>query len=721
MRWLVPNRLIRTVGRVLLLVIVAGCQRRPEPPRAPPLNLLIVTFDTTRADRLGCYGATRARTPVLDKLAAEGARFAHALAAAPITLPSHATLFTGRYPLAHGVRDNGLFSLADAETTLAEILRGYGYTTGAAVGSYPLSARFGLAQGFDFYDDRVGIAFEDFDGRRVVPKTRLFFDERRAARVNDAFLGWLEVHLAEQGHRPFFGWVHYFDPHQPFEPPPPYNQTFADDPYQGEIAYADESLGTLLGHLERLGLTDRTLILVAGDHGEGLGDHEEVTHSLLNYETTLHVPLIIRGPGVPRATVIERRVGLVDVVPTVLELLGRTRAEGIQGESLVPLLAGEARSAPPYYAETVSPRLAQGWGELRTLYWETYKYIHGPRPELFDLEVDPRERADISHERPNLAHQMREQLSRFMADHAGTTRRPPPVIDPEVSEHLAALGYLQGSVDEPPVITETLSTDGTAPQDRVVDVAPVSRVKQALFTKRFLVARDTALELVKRDPENRYYLSLLAGAQAGLGLIDDALWTYRRIEELSPGEPTRRLLTDMAAAYRQKGQRAEAVSLMRRSEQRRQTAGGQYQMGVLLAAEGDQAAAALALGRALELDPAFVPARVERAVLLARQGAADLATADFERAIRDQPYFAKAYYNYGTFLLSRDEHDRALARFERALQIEPGYLQAQYALIALYLRRGEKDRAQALFADLEAKAPEHDLTQQARRVMEATP
>ncbi|MCP5004589.1 MAG: sulfatase, partial [Planctomycetes bacterium] len=282
--------LVLTVLLVLTALLGLGCRK------SEPWNVVLVTFDTTRADRLGAYGRTTAVTPTLDALAAEGFLFERCRSAAPVTLPSHSTLLTGTYPNVHGVRDNSVFALPPASVTLAEVLREHGYRTAAAVGSFVLDHQFGVDQGFELYDDAITQEHEDYWGRRTVDKLApFFFDERPAERVNAAVLPWLRERLARPG-EPFFVWLHYWDPHHPHIPPAPYNQLFATDLYQGEIANADAALGRVIGELRRADALERTLVVMTADHGEGEGEHGEETHSLLAYDTTLHVPLIVRVP-----------------------------------------------------------------------------------------------------------------------------------------------------------------------------------------------------------------------------------------------------------------------------------------------------------------------------------------------------------------------------------------------------------------------------------------
>ena len=306
----------------------ATLRRLGEPARAKGYDLLVITMDTTRADRIGCYGYGRAETPHVDELARRGVRFAQAIAPTPITLPSHASLFTGLYPPAHGVRNNGTFALGSNQTTLAELLGAAGYATGAAVGAFVLEARFGLDQGFESYDDTV------------VPRARgaaeHTFAERRAAAVTDSAIAWLGGHLEGEDRKPFFIWAHYFDPHGPYRPPEPYGERFSGSPYDGEIAYTDAEIGRLLRFIDERGDEDRTLVLLTADHGEALGDHGETTHSILVHDSTIRIPLIFSCPSLFDDAYVagDRVVSLVDVMPTLLSLLGVAAEQAFDGEDV---------------------------------------------------------------------------------------------------------------------------------------------------------------------------------------------------------------------------------------------------------------------------------------------------------------------------------------------------------------------------------------------------
>ncbi len=705
-------------GAVALLLTLAlsagGCGE------APRLNLLLVTFDTTRADHIGCYGNESIRTPAIDALAAEGVRFAHAVSAVPITTPSHSTIMTGKYPIAHGVRDNGMFVLSEDQLTLAEVLRQAGWATAAAVGSYPLTAKFGLDQGFDFYDDHVTGNFENAQGTEVVARNRLFFDERRAARVNEAVLPWLTEHAAE----PFFLWVHYFDPHQPHEPPRPYDQLYGTDLYDGEIAYSDEALGNLLRKLRELGVWDRTLVVFSADHGEGLNEHRELTHSIQVYDTTQHVPLIVRLPDIPparRGAVVDTRVGTVDIVPTVLELLGQAIPEGVQGRSLAAdVRSGSVPAAPvPLYAETLSPRLAYNWGELRAFYDGDFKYIFGPRPELYDLASDPRELDDLVEARPETAEAMQRRLARFLEDNAAPDLATAVEMDQETRRRLMALGYIHASDGTAETIEEVLRPGGISPQDRVVDVSDFSNAKQLLFQRQPLAARELALGLVEKAPENPIYLELVAGADLQLGHLDRALANLEKIRQLeSGGMAAANLLHRLGSLYLQRRQYSRALAATRESQTLEPSAGGRYLEANVLKALGRKEEEVAALSAALELDAAYVPARVDLAVHQARQGDEAAAAASFRRALADEPYYPKAHYNYGTFLLGGEDPEQAVAHFRRATELDPSYLQAHYALVAVHLGLGRTEEARQYFSKLDGLAPGSPEAEQARKILE---
>lgn len=401
---------------VAAMACACGSPRQTE----TPASVLLVTIDTLRADRLGAYGDARARTPVLDGLARQGAVFERAYTPVPITLPAHVSLMTGLLPPAHGVRGNGAFALGPGLPTLAEILKASGRRTAAFIGGFPLTRRFGLGRGFDEYDDAMSKA----------PGVNYDLAERRARDVVDAARKWLAANAGA-----VFVWVHLFDPHAPYDPPAGFR---TDDLYRDEIAGVDAALGALLSAWDARPGED--MVVVTSDHGEAFGEHGEWSHSLFVYDTTLHVPLIIRGPGFEPGSRSRVTVGLTDLAATILEG-SRVRGGALPGVSLGSALGPEARDRP-LYAETLAPRLDFGWSDLRAWREGGLKWIRAPKPEMYALDADPAEERNRAAEDPVRARAMDAALARALAvtGEKNAVRAP----DPESAERLRALGYVQG-------------------------------------------------------------------------------------------------------------------------------------------------------------------------------------------------------------------------------------------------------------------------------------
>jgi arylsulfatase A-like enzyme/Flp pilus assembly protein TadD len=422
---------------ILLLVAALSVPARPACPAAADeirrdggLNVLLVTLDTTRPDRLGAYGYKKARTPALDSLAAGGVRFAHAYCPVPMTLPSHCAILTGTTPLYNKVHNNGTYYLNEDIVTLTERLREKGYRTGAFVSSFNVDSRFGVGKGFDVFDDRFG---ED-------EMIKTFRSERRAGETTAAFLRWLDG----KPDGPFFSWIHYYDPHMPYDPPPPFKEEFADT-YDGEIAYMDSCFAKVLARLREKGLLERTLIVVAGDHGEALGEKGEVDHGVFIYDVTMKVPLLFHAPrNLPRGRVVESRVRLIDIMPTVLDALKMPIDKAVQGTSLLPYMEGRKKDDLPCYLESYYPLETYGWSELVGLIDGDWKFIRAPRPELYNIKADPGEAQDLVQKRAGTASEMmrklKDTIAAFTSDHALSRRK----LSREEEERLRSLGYVGG-------------------------------------------------------------------------------------------------------------------------------------------------------------------------------------------------------------------------------------------------------------------------------------
>src|SRR5712691_1475398 len=378
------------------------------PPANDPPNVLLITIDTVRADHVGCYGYKFIETPYLDALAAAGVRFTNAYTPVPITLPAHSVMLTGTYPMRTGMHDFSGNRLNASQPTLATLLHARGYTTGAVLGSAVLDSRFGLNRGFDFY-------YDHFDFSRLDEKN-IDAMMRPGNEVTDLALRWLEGNRR----KPFLLWVHLYDAHHPYNPPSPYLQKYRTRPYDGGIAFVDAQVGRLVASLKAKGIYDRTLIVVAGDHGEGLGEHGEKTHGFFIYDTTLHVPLIFKLPADPgkQEPVVSESVNLADLLPTILDVLGAAKPKELQGRSLVEAMKGKTAGAPgENYAETYLPRIHFNWSELRGVRFRQYHFIDAPRPELYDLSADPHELKNLYSLQRAVSNEMRKSLGQLIAQY----------------------------------------------------------------------------------------------------------------------------------------------------------------------------------------------------------------------------------------------------------------------------------------------------------------
>jgi arylsulfatase A-like enzyme len=403
----------------ILVGLLAGCGQE-----APARNLVVVTLDTTRTDYLSAYGSTRAFTPGVDSLAATGIVFDHAVSAAPLTLPAHTSLFTGLLPPRHGVRDNADRPLAEHYVTLAEVLRSRNFSTAAFVASAVLGRDRGLTQGFDVYSD--GSQFNHWNRRRT---------ERRGDEVVGEAVTWLRQ---RRGSR-FFLWIHLYDAHAPYEPPAPFDNLYSSNPYAGEIAFADAQLGWLIDELRRDGNMKNTIVIVAGDHGESLGDHGEREHGMFLYETVARVPLVIHAPRL-QARRVAAVTRLVDVMPTALDLLG-IDVPVVDGVSLVASMRGQVRSPDlDGYSESLYPARF-GWSPVRSIRDGRFKLIDSPRPELYDLARDPLEQHNLYFERPSVAAAMSRRLASLDSRRWASGERPFQLA-PDSWERIRALGYV---------------------------------------------------------------------------------------------------------------------------------------------------------------------------------------------------------------------------------------------------------------------------------------
>lgn len=419
------------VASILMALLLLSACNATSTKKVKRQNILLITIDTLRPDRVSCYGYSHVDTPNIDKLATEGVLFLRTFAHNPLTLPSHANILLGTTPLQHGVHDNGLFRVPEGLLNLAIYLKNMGYRTGAFVGSFPLDARFGLNSGFDIYDQNYPAGAD----------LEFIYSERKAEAVISSAINWLKGEDNNKDrNQPWFLWIHCFDPHQPYMPPEPFASQFKNDLYSGEVAYVDSVLGQLFDYLEKTNQWSSTIKIFTGDHGQSLGEHGESTHGYFAYNSTLWVPLVISSPGF-RARRVEDNVCHIDIFPTICELLGNSPPDHLQGQSLVPAMKGRRLRPRKIYFESLYAYYRRGWAPLRGFIEDRKKFIDSPVPELYDLKDDFDETKNLA--TPSLSRE-KEQLSSLIRSLSTAARESRYYPNAQVRDKMTSLGYVGG-------------------------------------------------------------------------------------------------------------------------------------------------------------------------------------------------------------------------------------------------------------------------------------
>jgi choline-sulfatase len=641
--------------------------------QTPKFNLLLVTLDTVRADRLGSYGYRQADTPTLDRLAREGVRFVDATTQAPLTGPAHAALLTGTYPARYGVRDNGTTPLPGGVATLASVLQKAGYQTGGFIGAFILDRPYGFAQGFDAFDSR----FDRFDAGDKLKA------ERPAAQVVAPALDWLG-RLGRD--RPFFAWVHLYDAHAPYAPPPPYNTRFAGQPYDGEIAYVDSAVGRLIAKLEAIGALERTIVVAIGDHGESLGDHGEEDHGLFLYDSVLRIPWIMRLPDRVRAgAVVTEQVRAIDLMPTVLEALGVAPPGRLDGLSVMGVVRGKPRPAPPLsYAETWYPKLHYGWSALRSARVGEWKLVDAPRPELYDLRKDATERTNVIDGQQTVAGRLGTELRGVADGLVGTAPAAAPMPDRETIERLRSLGYVGF------VAPGASTAGGPDPKDMV----PKLREYRMLMTEATSAIRrgDLAVAAVRLRRasainERAYDVHVSLGdVYLQQRQFDQAVGEYEAASLLNPqsADP----LVAAAAALVEQGRLDQAAARLDRAlalePQSPEVAVGR---GRLAERQGRTADALALYESAVGLNPSYARARALLANVALRLGRLDTARLQFAALLGLGFEPARSHYGLGRVAETAGDRSTALKEYRQALQLDPSLAAARDALGRLEKQR----------------------------------
>jgi arylsulfatase A-like enzyme/Tfp pilus assembly protein PilF len=662
-RWIVAGALILMGLAAIALWPMLRHRQQPD--------VILITIDTLRADALGFAGNRRVRTPYLDSLAARGTLFTNAHAHNVVTLPSHTNILTGLYPYQHGIRDNAGFTLDAAHPTIGAMLRGAGYATAAFVSAFPLDSRFGLNAGFDVYDDKYREGSNPLD---------FVVQERPAEETLRAAGTWYD----SVPNRKKFLWIHLYDPHAPYDPPPPFREQYRDAPYLGEVAYVDAQLAQFLEPLLRN--HPNTFVVITGDHGEALGDHGEQTHGLFAYESTLKVPLIIIDPDQP-ARKDAAYVRHIDLVPTILHRLGVRIPPTLPGR---PLLPGNA-SADSYF-EAISASLNRGWAPLVGLIHGGRKYIDLPVPELYDLGADPGEKQ-------NLAETDRRDLfasRKLLSDNAPAAQNIKRSVDPGEKAQLMSLGYISGSAEKK---TYTTADD----PKNLIDVDNELHEVVALYqTGQLPKAVETLRKILKRDPNIKVAAEMLAFMLQQNENPAAAIDMLRRA--VKTGAANEAMQVRLGLLLSATGQAREALETLR------PFASGKdpdvlNAYGIALADSGDLAAARAEFDQVLSIDHTNATAYQNLGVVALRAGDVAGARASLTRALALNDQLPTALNLMGVIEMKSNHPDAAINWWRKAVKADPRLYDAMYNLAIVASRTGRNDVAREALHQFIDKAP----------------
>ncbi|HEY4683452.1 MAG TPA: sulfatase-like hydrolase/transferase [Candidatus Acidoferrales bacterium] len=664
----------------------------PSSPAGP--NVVLITVDTLRADRLGCYGSKTVPTPVIDALARDGVLFEQAIAQVPLTWPSHAAILTGTYPFSNGVQDFTGQPLSTKIRTLAESFKRNGYATGAVVSSFVLDRSWGLARGFDFY-------YDTFPGQAFVQKDIALVDRRAKESVSQA-LRWLQ----RPRRQPFLFWLHLFDPHSPYDPPEPFRSRYRQHPYDGEVAYVDSQLGRLFAWLKKSGLYDGALIVFLSDHGEALGEHGESEHGFFVYDSTVRVPLIIKPPSKLRTA--QRRipgpVETISVAPTVLQLAGLH--DPIERQFQAPSLAGAVTSGPPAagdqnrpaYSETFYPFSSFGWSPLRSVHSARYHFIEAPEPELYNLQADPQEQHNLVSQESAVAASLRKQLQDLIGRYQprtdtvrGQPSRPPDQTSgpsAEAIEKLRSLGYVAYRAPA----SRSLPTSGLAdPKSKLWEYQAILEATDAFRAGKGTAARSILKKVQDADPKLYLIPFMLGEAASREGDWAAAVPEFRRCLELNPYFD--QAMMGLARALNVQGEADQAKQWLERALAiNPQNFRAWYELA-RVQARSDATAARSSLEKALAIQPNFAFAFRDLGLLDMRQEKFAAASQNLEKAVKLGLTDAATLNFLGITYSRTNRLDLAMESYRRALAANPNHAEAHLNLGYVYERRNEPARA----------------------------
>jgi len=675
-------------------------------------NVILITLDTTRADRIGCYGFPGVETPTLDLLASRGVRFDRCYAQTPLTLPSHTSIMTGTLPVFHGVRDNGGFLVPQQLKTMAELFKDKGYATGAFIAAYVLDSKWGLNQGFDTY-------FDKFDLSKF-KRISLGTVQRPANEVLDEALPWLERRKGEK----FFAWIHLYDPHTPYEPPPPYDARYANHPYLGELAFTDSQVGRVWQFLEANDLARSTFLVVAGDHGESLWEHEEASHGFFIYQSAIHVPLIFVTPFARFQGRSSARVStLTDILPTVCDMAGLAVPAEVQGRSLVPYFDRPKREDGALaYSETYYPRFHYGWSELKAVQNAKHKLILAPVPELYDLIEDPPEEKNLVDLRKDVYEKLKVEAEAFIAASGRNAYETDySKIDEETREKLAALGYIGSFADPAKLKGKTLGN----PKEKIVVFNELSRAREMGMAGKPDEAIAVIQKIISSDPDivdayfsignicfqNQRFKEALGFFKQVLGRKPDdsfaainVILSHEAMGEFDEAEQF--ALDYMAKGFEEpqiyfmlgnmnflRKQYDKSVTYLEKAlSLNAESAASHNLLAAIAIVRGDLGGAEEHLQQAQKLNPDLSNIAYNRAQIAETRGDLKDAEAEYLRELEKSPKHFKAMYNLARVYRKLGNAEREFDTLNACLEANPEFPLTYFYLARIHLNRGERYR-----------------------------
>jgi choline-sulfatase len=647
-------------------------------PRRPTTNVILITIDTVRADHTGPYGAKGVATPTLDTLARDGIVFDHAISQVPLTWPSHAVILTGIYPFQNGVQDFTGQPLDPRFRSVAQVFKQQGYVTAAVVSAFVLDRSWGLARGFDFYDDTFS--------PEAFMKRDLGLVDRRAGESVSRAISWLQ----KNPRRPFFFWLHLYDPHSPYDPPEPYRTQYRDHLYDGEIAYADHELGRLITWLKRNQLYERSVIIMLSDHGESLGEHGEKEHGFFIYNSTVRIPLIVKPPAGSRLRTEHepRPVETTAIAPTLLRLAGLNNAIVSQFSSS-PLVGDNADKHDAAYSETFYPFSSFGWNPLRALETSRYQYIDGPEPELYDLGTDPEEKNNIVLGQPSTAAVLKDKLQKLEQQNPFTPQASAGELSPDSQEKLRALGYV---AFRSPVPEAALVKGLPDPKSKLWEFNTILAAEDAFHTNDLETGKKLLTQVDAKDP-NMYIVGFLLGEAA----LTERNWQeaanqFKRCLQLNPNFD--QAMTGLARALMYLGDDAGAKQWAHNAlKYNPQNYRAWYQLGVI-EAKTDKQAAIAAYEKAVGIQANFAPLRRDLGLLYYQQKDYGKAAQHLAHAVELGMEDALMLNNLGISYSLTGQLQKAVSSYRRAIQLDPNLAQAHLNLGYAYQQLDRPSAAQ---------------------------